>query len=129
MLIAGGYLLLSEPARSAAEYAQWRQAKTMTLGEKSLIILILLLIPQGHKFRKSSQAAQLSFIACHSGSCCAVRFNLCSDISIIIPAKMNGLGRALGHTNAAPLTKRRIDLGSMLVIDKRHPIRTGPHTG
>jgi len=44
MLIAGGYLLLSEPARSAAEYAQWRQAKTMTLGEKSLIILLLLKI-------------------------------------------------------------------------------------
>jgi hypothetical protein len=44
ILIAGGYLLLSEPARSAAEYAQWRQAKTMTLGEKSLIIFLLLQI-------------------------------------------------------------------------------------
>ena len=42
MLIAGGYLRLSEPARSAAEYAQWRQAKTMTLGEKSFIIFLLL---------------------------------------------------------------------------------------
>ena len=40
ILIAGGYDLLSEPARSAAEYAQWRQAKTMTLGEKSCIVFI-----------------------------------------------------------------------------------------
>ncbi len=41
MLIAGGYERLSEPARSAAVYAQWRHAKTMTLAVKSLIILLL----------------------------------------------------------------------------------------
>lgn len=86
MLIAGGYLLLSEPARSAAEYAQWRQAKTMTLGEKSLMIFLLLQV------------------TLHTTSRRAVGFDLCLDISIIIASKMNGLGRAFGHTDATALT-------------------------
>ena len=110
MLIAGGYLLLSEPARSAAEYAQWRQAKTMTLGEKSLIILLL-------KY------------SLHSDSGRAVCFNLRSDVTIAIPTEMNGLGRTLSHTDTAALAKSRVDLGTVLVINERHPIRAGSHTG
>jgi len=83
----------------------------MTLGEKSLIIFLLLQI------------------ALHSDSRRAISLNLCSDIAVIVPTKMNGLGRTLGHTDAATLAKSRVDLGTMLVVDKRHPIRAGSHAG
>lgn len=84
MLIAGGYLLLSEPARSAAEYAQWRQAKTMTLGEKSYMVHLLL---------------QMVLVFDWS----AVRFDFCPDIPIVITTKMDGLSRAFGDANTATL--------------------------
>jgi len=92
MLIAGGYDLLSEPARSAAEYAQWRQAKTMTLGEKSFIIY----------------APLENCPSFHIRPCC-IRFNLRFNILVIKATKGNNLGRTFGNANSASLTKCRIN--------------------
>ena len=59
----------------------------------------------------------------------AVRFNLCPDIPVVISTHKNSLGRTLGHADAAALTKGRINLRGMLIIDKRYAIGTGPDTG